>query len=148
MKPSSKNNSTDARRFGPWLWVSLAFVLVLAIWVGGDLLRRRLAFFPTSISPAQAYQAYRNGQGFFLDVRESSEYGLAHIPKSMLSPSDQLKWRLGELPKDGDIIIICPDGVRHDIALNLLRQSGFPHSACLAGGIAAWQAAGYPVEKY
>ena len=60
-----------------------------------------------------------------LDVRRADERAKGHIPGSMHIPLDELRGRLGELPKDKEIIASCQSGQRSYFACRLLAQHGF-----------------------
>ena len=48
-------------------------------------------------------------------------------------------------PDDRPLLVHCAGGYRSSIAASLLQQAGFTEVSELAGGIAAWEAAGLPV---
>ena len=60
-----------------------------------------------------------------LDVRRADERAKGHIPGSMHIPLDELRIRLGELPKEKEIIASCQSGQRSYFACRLLAQHGF-----------------------
>lgn len=60
-----------------------------------------------------------------LDVRRADERAKGCIPGSMHIPLDELRARLGELPKDKEIIASCQSGQRSYFACRLLAQHGF-----------------------
>lgn len=60
-----------------------------------------------------------------LDVRRADERARGHIPGSLHIPLDELRGRLGELPKDKEIIASCQSGQRSYFACRLLVQHGF-----------------------
>ncbi|MDP1588557.1 MAG: FAD-dependent oxidoreductase [Prosthecobacter sp.] len=60
-----------------------------------------------------------------LDVRRADERAKGQIPGSMHIPLDELRARLGELPKDKEIIASCQSGQRSYFACRLLAQHGF-----------------------
>lgn len=82
-----------------------------------------------------------------LDVREQSEYDAGHIAGVKLIPLGQLPGRLDEVPKDKPVIVTCRTGNRSAQAVKFLRDQGYTNIHNQAGGIVAWQNAGYPVEK-
>jgi len=47
-----------------------------------------------------------------LDVRQPEEWEEIHIPGATLIPLGELHQRLGELPKDQDIVVSCHSGNR------------------------------------
>ncbi len=82
-----------------------------------------------------------------LDVREQWEYDEMHIPGITLIPMESVPNRLSEIPKDKEVIITCRSGNRSGQVVNFLRQQGFTNVHNMTGGIVAWQAAGYAVER-
>ena len=60
-------------------------------------------------------------------------------------PLSRLSQRVGELPRDRPLLVHCAGGYRSSIAASLLQQAGFAQVSELAGGIAAWEAAGLPL---
>jgi rhodanese-related sulfurtransferase len=125
-----------------WLWVGLGVIIIAG---ATFLLLQPKASSPSEISAAQAYQKYQQG-AFILDVRDQAEWDQGHIAKSTLIPLDELQNRLSELPKDRDIVVVCHSGVRSKEGMTILLQAGFSRTACMTGGLIAWQAAGYPLE--
>ena len=65
------------------------------------------------------------GSGFLLDVREPSELAAEEGPEALNIPVDQLRARLGELPRDREIHVFCRSGQRSYIATRILLQNGF-----------------------
>lgn len=82
-----------------------------------------------------------------LDVREQYEYDEKHIPNVTLIPMSEIENRLDEIPKDKEVIVTCRSGNRSGQVANFLRQNGFDNVHNMAGGIVAWEEAGYPVER-
>ena len=74
------------------------------------------------------------GEGFLLDVRESVELAVEEAPGSVNIPLGQLRGRLGELPKDREILVICRSGQRAYYATRILLQNGFK-ARNLSGGM-------------
>jgi rhodanese-related sulfurtransferase len=62
---------------------------------------------------------------FLLDVRNPEEYRAGSIPGALNIPLGQLRKRLGELPKDREIIVHCQTGQRSYFAARFLMQEGF-----------------------
>jgi NADPH-dependent 2,4-dienoyl-CoA reductase/sulfur reductase-like enzyme/rhodanese-related sulfurtransferase len=63
--------------------------------------------------------------GFLLDVRNPPELAVEHVPGAVNIPLPELRARLGELPKDREILIICRSGQRAYYATRILLQNGF-----------------------
>ena len=60
-----------------------------------------------------------------LDVRRADERAKGFIPGSIHIPLDELRARLGELPRDREIIAFCHTGQRSYFASRVLAQNGF-----------------------
>ena len=62
---------------------------------------------------------------FLLDVREPVELAVESVPGAVNIPLGQLRSRLGELPRDRDILVICRSAQRAYYATRILLQNGF-----------------------
>jgi len=71
---------------------------------------------------------------FLLDVRYPEELAVEHVPGAVNIPLDQLRARLGELPRDREIFVICRSGQRAYYATRVLVQNGFK-ARNLSGGM-------------
>jgi NADPH-dependent 2,4-dienoyl-CoA reductase/sulfur reductase-like enzyme/rhodanese-related sulfurtransferase len=65
---------------------------------------------------------------FLVDVRTPQEFGAGHLPGAVNIAVDDLRSRLGELPRDQEIAVYCQVGQRGYLATRILRQAGFPAS--------------------
>ena len=63
--------------------------------------------------------------GFLLDVRSSQELAVESVPGAHNIPLPQLRARLGELPRDREIRVICRSATRAYYATRILLQNGF-----------------------
>jgi len=77
-------------------------------------------------------------------VRSPREHDAKHIEGSLSMPLNHLAEHIRELPRDRPIIVHCAGGYRSSIAASMLMREGFAEVSELAGGIAAWDAAGLP----
>jgi hydroxyacylglutathione hydrolase len=80
-----------------------------------------------------------------LDVRTAHERHQKHLAGSLHIPLNRLRKRLDDLPRQRRIVIHCASGYRSSIATSLLARHGRTDLADLAGGIAAWEAAGLDI---
>ena len=64
-------------------------------------------------------------KGFLLDVRDPAELAVESVPGAVNIPLGQLRARLGELPRDREILVICRSGQRAYSATRILLQNGF-----------------------
>jgi NADPH-dependent 2,4-dienoyl-CoA reductase/sulfur reductase-like enzyme/rhodanese-related sulfurtransferase len=69
---------------------------------------------------------------YLLDVRTPQEFASGHISGAVNIPVDDLRSRLGELPRDRQIAAYCQVGQRGYLATRILLQGGF--SAANVGG--------------
>lgn len=97
------------------------------------------------ITTEQAYQKYQAG-AFVLDVRTQDEWNQYHAPNTTLIPLDQLQARMGEIPRDKEIVVICRSGNRSQEGRDILLSAGFTRVTSMAGGLKEWSALGYPIE--
>jgi molybdopterin-guanine dinucleotide biosynthesis protein A len=89
--------------------------------------------------------ARRRAEGaFVLDVRQQDEYDAGHVPGAVLVPLDQLEGRLGDLPDERPLLVICKSGGRSAAAVRALGAAGYD-ATNVAGGTMAWIEAGQPV---
>lgn len=142
-KTGSRSRTKDRKQNLIGLWIGLGIVVLVT---AAFLLFRPKSTLPTEISAASAYEKYQQG-AFFLDVRTQQEWDQGHVAKSTLIPLDNLQDRLGELPRDQDIVVICRSGARSKEGAAILRQAGFTRVTCMTGGLQAWVAAGYPITN-
>lgn len=75
-----------------------------------------------------------------LDVRTEVEHSLGFIPGSLNITLDDLRERMGEIPKDKKVVIYCAVGLRGYIAARILMQYGFTQVLNLTGGYKTYAA--------
>jgi NADPH-dependent 2,4-dienoyl-CoA reductase/sulfur reductase-like enzyme/rhodanese-related sulfurtransferase len=61
-----------------------------------------------------------------IDVRTPQEFAAGNIPGAVNIPIDELRDRLGEIPRDREIVVYCQVGQRGYLATRILRQAGLP----------------------
>jgi len=82
-----------------------------------------------------------------LDVRERDEFAAVRVDGSLFIPMSELGRRLGEVPRDQPILVICASGNRSGTVTGQLRDAGWDDVANVAGGITAWERMGLPVRR-
>jgi rhodanese-related sulfurtransferase len=84
-----------------------------------------------------------------LDVRTPGEFETAHIAGAYNVPLDLLREHRDEIVKhlDDDVVLVCRSGQRASQAEETLRNVGLTNVHILDGGITAWQAKGFPVNR-
>jgi NADPH-dependent 2,4-dienoyl-CoA reductase/sulfur reductase-like enzyme/rhodanese-related sulfurtransferase len=73
-------------------------------------------------------------KAFLLDVREPVELAVESVQGAVNIPLRQLRARLGELPRDREILVVCRSGQRAYYATRVLLQNGF-RARDLSGGM-------------
>ncbi len=128
-----------------WLFM-MAFVSgALFIWPS---ISKRLSG-AKQVSAFEAVQLINRKDAVVVDVREPTEFKSGRVANSKNIPLSQLASKLNELEKfkDRPILLLCQAGNRSASASGTLKKAGFAEVVALAGGLAAWQQAGMPVDK-
>ncbi len=91
----------------------------------------KICHVPEAIDPAE--------NQWLLDVRDPDELVAGTIPGAKNIPLDSLRQRLGEIPRDKEILVFCQVGLRGYLACRILSLNGF---SCrnLSGGYKTYQA--------
>lgn len=104
-----------------------------------NVVRNKLAGAAQGISPLAVKEKLdRQGAFFFLDVRNQDEHDEVRLPGATLVPLPHLRSRLGEIPRDKEIIAFCAVSLRAYEASLILKANGFRDVKFMDGGIAAW----------
>lgn len=98
-------------------------------------------------SPSQALAWAGQGGRVLLDVRSRGDYAKGRLPGSINVPLDELRDRLGELPLDGDLIVVSRSGFEGHLAVRQLLQKGFPRARYVSGGMTSLRLEGPLVEE-
>jgi rhodanese-related sulfurtransferase len=77
-------------------------------------------------------------QPWILDVRAPKEWEAGHLQGSVNIPLNQLAERVGEVPRDREVVVHCQGGYRSAIAASLLQAHGVERLLDLVGGYKAW----------
>ncbi len=93
----------------------------MAGFVAGGLLRGE----HPQVDVETVLDAAPGSRPFLVDVRTPQEFVAGHIPEAVNIPVDDLRSRLGELPRDREIAVYCQVGQRGYLATRILRQAGF-----------------------
>ena len=81
-----------------------------------------------------------------IDIRTPRERADKSIDGSLHLPLNTLRDGLPDVARNQAIIVHCAGGYRSSMAASLLQRDGFTNVSELAGGIAAWEAAGLPLH--
>ena len=83
---------------------------------------------------------------FLIDVREPNEFRTGHAPGAKNISVSVLGSKLGLVPIEREILVICQSGMRSSQAAGLLAKNGY-NVKNVAGGMAGWRRAGLKVSK-
>jgi hydroxyacylglutathione hydrolase len=82
-----------------------------------------------------------------IDVRFESEWRAGHIPGAMHIEAGRLPAADLPLPKDALTVVHCGHADRTTVGISVMERRGYRNLALLAGGLSAWNSAGYPLAK-
>jgi molybdopterin-guanine dinucleotide biosynthesis protein A/rhodanese-related sulfurtransferase len=94
---------------------------------------------------AVALAAARDAETVLIDVREPDEWAEVRASGARHLPLGELEARVGEVPTDRPVYVICRSGARSQRAALFLRGAGVD-AANVAGGTLAWAEAGLPTD--
>jgi rhodanese-related sulfurtransferase len=97
------------------------------------------------IGPEELRAMLESGQALLVDVREPGEFAAGHIPGAVNMPLSGFS--PGEIPdaQGRTVVLQCAGGKRSGQALDRCAAAQSAIDTHLAGGIAAWRDAGFPV---
>ena len=75
--------------------------------------------------PLAAWKQLLPDSALLVDVRDPDEFDEGHIPGAVNLPLNELRARLGELPRDRELWLYCRVGQRGYYAARILMQHGF-----------------------
>jgi len=81
---------------------------------------------------------------FLLDVREDDEWAAGHAPDAVHMRLGALGARVGDLPRDREVYVICRTGHRSAYAAQALGGIGL-NAVNVADGMTGWAVAGRPM---
>lgn len=95
----------------------------------------------------QAVQLANQKDGIFVDVRSHDLFKAGSIPQARNIPAADIQAKLGSLPKDKPIIVVCDQGRESARIAGSLRKQGYEQAMSLEGGLRGWVQAGMPLSK-
>ena len=77
-----------------------------------------------------------------VDVREPFERDIADLPEvgQLRIPLAEIGSRMGEVPRDREVVFYCRSGARSGTVVQYLQAQGFESAVNLRGGVLAWRA--------
>ena len=88
------------------------------------------------------------GHDVVVSVDPSDVYQRGHLPGAVWIGRGRLELAIAQAASDParPVLLTCADGVQSTLAAATLRRMGYATARVLDGGVAAWRAAGLPVE--
>jgi hydroxyacylglutathione hydrolase len=80
----------------------------------------------------------KRADGVLLDVRTDGEWEASHIDGAIHVPLPELPSRLGKVPKDQPVAVMCGSGYRSSMAASLLKSAGVQQVQNVMGGMGAF----------
>lgn len=97
------------------------------------------------ITPQEARKLHGAGGIQLVDVREPEEWDAGRIAGARHVPVAELSEQADSLDREKPVVFYCLSGARSGMATQAFAASGFDaHN--MTGGIAAWNAAGLPMD--
>ncbi|MFM2067691.1 MAG: hypothetical protein RLZZ584_2600 [Pseudomonadota bacterium] len=116
--------------------------------LGGALaLRPSRAQASASVSLDFARTEQAVGHVTLIDIREPVEHATGVAAGAHLLPMSQLGQRLGEIPKDQPVLLVCNTQNRSSKVTAALRERGYMNVRFVEGGMSEWNRRKWPVVK-
>jgi rhodanese-related sulfurtransferase len=90
-------------------------------------------------------QAEVGNDAYLLDVRDHDEWTAGHAPGAHHVPMMDIPARMADVPRNGDVVVVCRSGNRSGQVVAYLQHNGWNNVHNLAGGMQDWAAAGRPL---
>ncbi|WMN11159.1 rhodanese-like domain-containing protein [Marivirga salinae] len=103
-----------------------------------------------TVSELNAIEFNSDDSKVVLDVRTAQEYAEGKIAGSKnldVLKTDLFTTSIEKLDKNKTYYVICRSGSRSLKAANQMKEAGFKNVVNISGGMQAWEAANFPVEK-
>ena len=123
-------------------WIRVCFVIMVALFAAGC--SQSPAGASVDVSVDEALRLWQAKEAILIDVRTPAEYREGHIPGVVNIPLAEIEKRLGEIPKDKKVVLICRTGNRSAQGTKFLRSKGFDNVFNSTGGMSTWKG---PVTK-
>lgn len=91
----------------------------------------------------------KNAKIVVLDVRTPGEWNGGHLKNAKHADiqSSDFEQKIASIDKNATVVVYCAVGGRSSRAASMMVQKGYKNVINMAGGINAWNAAGYPTTK-
>jgi rhodanese-related sulfurtransferase len=99
----------------------------------------------TSVSLDFARAEQAAGHVTLIDIREPDEHATGVAAGARLLPMSRLGSRLGEIPKDQPVLLVCNTQNRSSKVAAALRERGYTNVRFVEGGMSEWNRRHWPV---
>lgn len=100
-----------------------------------------------AVDVQEAVRLVNHEQGIFLDIRSPEQFRTGSMPQARNIPAADLATKMGSLPKDKPIIVVCDHGSSAGRIASTLQKAGYTQAVVLEGGLRAWNKDGMPLSK-
>jgi addiction module HigA family antidote len=100
-----------------------------------------------SVDVATVNDWLSHDEAVLIDVRETSEFDLEHIPGALLQPMSVFDPELFPKVPGKKLVLHCAIGKRSEAAGKMLLQQGHENVMHMSGGLKEWKAAGFETEE-
>lgn len=100
-----------------------------------------------TVREAASHLADPEASAVLIDVREPYEYQPRRARGAVNIPMSEFVARIGEVPREQDVLVICEHGSRSLNVVRYLMRQGFTRAINVDGGTEMWEAAGLPMER-
>ncbi|MCI3921486.1 rhodanese-like domain-containing protein [Paenibacillus sp. TRM 82003] len=95
---------------------------------------------PRAIRPEEVRQRLEAGEALcIIDVREDEEVATGMIPGAKHIAMGTVPERLDDIPREGDVILVCRSGGRSGRVYDYLESRGYTNTINMLGGMMAWE---------
>ena len=120
-------------------------------WLAGGMMAWRTAAFEldrlSQITVHQLRHRLDDGEIDVLDVRQPAEWTSGHVPDATFITGGEVPHRTDDVPRHGKpVAVICGSGYRSSVSASVLQARTDLEVINVLGGMAAWNAAGYPTR--
>lgn len=110
------------------------------------LFNRNTGYDNISIQDYSDTYADNKAEHILIDVRTKGEYQEGHLPNAINIPLNELDKRVGEIPQDKPVVVVCASGNRSKSGASKLVSAGYDDVSNLKGGTMKWMMSGNSIE--
>jgi rhodanese-related sulfurtransferase len=121
----------------------LAFAGILVLVGINELIHKKRS--PKALSVAAAVESINHQHAVVIDLRDKELYRAGHILGASCMTAEELT--KNNAHKTSPLILVCARGLQSAALAVKLSKQGFTQPMILAGGMSAWQTAGFPLVK-